>query len=115
MGDARSIEFADELRRGVGTRMRVLTVFGPLHTTDVMEVISWEEGQSIGVRHVGLVTGEGTLGVAPDEEGSVVTWDETLVFPWWLGGPIAGSLASPLLARVWQRNLKQLERYLSFL
>ncbi len=113
MRDALSIEITSQSQRGVGTRMEVLTVIGPLRTTDVMEVVGWDEGRSIEVRHHGLVRGTGTLGVEPDEAGSRVTWDETLTFPWWLGGAVTAWLARPVLAAVWRGNLRRLEETLA--
>jgi len=112
MRDARSIEFTSELRRGEGTRMEVVTVIGPLRTTDIMEVVAWDEGRSIDVRHEGLVTGTGTLRVEPVGNGSRVTWDETLMFPWWLGGALTAWLARPVLGAVWKGNLRRLEETL---
>lgn len=113
MKDAESIVFATEQRRGVGTRMEVETVVGPLRTLDKMEVVGWEEGRSIEVVHEGLVTGRGTLGVVPDGEGAIVSWDETLTFPWYLGGPITAFFAKPVLGAIWRGNLKRLEESLS--
>lgn len=112
MRDARSIEFTSEHRRGKGTRIEVVTVIGPLRTTDIMEVVGWDEGRSIDVRHEGLVTGTGTLRVEPVAGGSRVTWDETLIFPWWLGGPVTAWLARPVLRAVWKGNLRRLEETL---
>lgn len=93
--------------------MEVLTALGPFRTTDVMEVVRWEEGRLIEVRHEGLVRGQGTLGVRSDGAYSIVYWDETLDFPWRMGGPIAAWLAAPVLRFVWRGNLKRLERALS--
>jgi len=113
MRDARSIEFTSERTRGEGTRMEVLTVIGPLRTTDIMEVVGWDEGHSIEVRHEGLITGTGTLRVEGVGNGSKVIWDETLEFPWWLGGPVAAWLAGPVLTAVWRGNLRRLEEILT--
>lgn len=108
MRDARSIEFVTEQRRGVGTRMEVETVVGPFRTLDVMEVTAWREGESIDVKHQGLVTGTGTLGVIGNSTQSEVYWDENLSFPWWLGGAVTAFLARPILASIWRANLAAL-------
>lgn len=113
MRDARSIEFTDDRRRGTGTRMRVLTVIGPLRTNDIMEVVGWEEGEAIEVRHEGVVTGQGRFELATEDGATVVTWTESLRFPWWLGGEITAWLARPVLAAVWRGNLRRLEALLT--
>lgn len=92
--------------------MDVDTVVGPFRTTDVMEVVGWEEGRSIDVVHEGLVSGRGTLSVEPHLDGVRVRWDETLSFPWWLGGPITAWFARPFLGAVWRGNLRRLEEML---
>lgn len=113
MRDARSIEFTTTRTRGLGTRMEVLTVVGPLRTTDIVEVVGWDEGQSIEIRHEGLIKGRGIIGVVPDGDGSLVTWVERLTFPWWLGGPVTAWLTRPILAAIWRANLERLEGWLS--
>ncbi|MGD2060334.1 MAG: SRPBCC family protein [Acidimicrobiia bacterium] len=113
MKDAESIVFTGEQRRGVGTRMEVKTVVGPLRTLDKMEVVGWEEGRSIEVIHTGLVSGQGTLQATPDADGTLVTWEETLTFPWYLGGPITAFFAKPVLRGIWRGNLMRLEESLS--
>lgn len=109
MRDARSIEFLTDSRRGVGTIMEVLTVVGPFRTTDIMEVVGWQEGHSIDVAHKGLITGHGTLSLTSDQETTVVRWEETLTFPWWLGGAVTAWLARPVLGAIWKSNLRRLE------
>lgn len=115
MKDARSIVFTGEQRAGVGTRMQVETRFGPLRTLDLMEVTGWEEGKSIEVAHHGLVKGRGTLRATPLDQETMVTWEEELEFPWWLGGALTAWLARPVLAAVWRGNLRRLEQSLTSL
>lgn len=110
MADAESIEFLTEARSGLGTRMKVETVVGPLRTTDFMEITDWQEGRSIGVRHTGLVTGSGHFRLAPVAGGTQFTWTETLTFPWYLGGPLTALFAKPVLGWIWRRNLAGLKR-----
>lgn len=112
MRDAETIRFLSDQRRGAGTRMEVVTVVGPFRTLDVMEVVGWAEGQSIDVVHEGLVTGRGTLSASPQGEGTLVSWVETLTFPWWLGGEVTAWLARPILAAIWRGNLERLEESL---
>lgn len=109
MTDARSIEFPDGTRRGVGTRMAVETRFGPLRTTDLMEVTAWETGRRIAVVHRGLFTGHGEFRLeAADAGGTRFTWSERIEFPWFFGGRLGARLARPVLRWVWSRNLDRL-------
>jgi uncharacterized protein YndB with AHSA1/START domain len=113
MRDAKWVVFVHDQRRGVGTRMKVKTVVGPFRTIDLMEVVGWAEGRSIEVAHRGLVKGRGALSATPEARSTVVSWEESLTFPWWLGGPITAWLATPWLRSVWSGNLKRLEDSLS--
>lgn len=112
MADAESIVFRSEQRQGVGTVMEVRTVIGPFRTTDVMEVTEWDEFRSIGVRHTGLVTGEGRFELTPMAGATRFTWTEDLTFPVWLGGAVTAFLARPVLGWIWKRNLTGLKREL---
>jgi uncharacterized protein YndB with AHSA1/START domain len=109
MADAAAIRFTTDRRRGVGTAFDCETRVGPFRTVDRMEVTEWTEGEAIGVRHVGLVTGTGrfTLRGSLDGQRTELTWDEDLRFPWRLGGPVAAALARPVLRRVWAGNLRR--------
>ena len=93
--------------------MDVETRVGPFRTNDRMEVTGWVEGHSIEVVHIGLVTGRGTLSLTAKENGTLLTWDEDLSFPWWLGGAVTAWLARPVLRRIWRRNLANFEASLS--
>ena len=113
MKDAERIVFTSATRQGVGTTMEVHTRIGPFRTRDLLEVVGWEEGRYIEVGHRGLVRGTGRLSATPrGEDRTVVTWREKLVFPWWLGGPLAALVANPVLRRVWRSNLQLLEEML---
>jgi carbon monoxide dehydrogenase subunit G len=110
MADAESIEFVGEHRRGVGTTMKVVTRIGPLRTTDLIRVVSWEQGRSIGVVHEGLITGAGEFRLEPEGDGTRFTWQERLTVRWYLGGVVTGAVAGRLLRWVWRRNLRSLAR-----
>lgn len=99
----------DPRREGVGVRFSCRTKVGPIVLNDRMEVTEWTEGRLIGIRHQGLVTGEGRLQINPvDDTRTEVVWEEQLLFPARMGGPIGARLARPVLRRIWTSNLTRL-------
>jgi carbon monoxide dehydrogenase subunit G len=106
MKDARVIEFLGESTSGLGTRMRVPTRVGPLRTSDILEITGWIEGESMTVSHHGVVSGTGQFRLE-GQGPTVVIWEESLRFPWWLGGPITAMAARPILNRIWSGNLNR--------
>jgi hypothetical protein len=111
MADAESIRFVTEQTEGVGTRFECVTHIGPFRVTDRMEITEWEPGRAIGVRHAGVVTGSGRFTIEPIGDGTRTrfTWDETLRFPWWLGGPLGSAVGGrTALRQIWQGNLRRL-------
>lgn len=109
MADAEAIRFTSRRRSGVGTTFECDTRVGPLTLTDVMEVTSWVEGREMGVRHVGVVTGTGRFTLRGARRGRTrFAWEEQLVFPWWLGGPVGGVVGARILKRIWKGNLRRL-------
>jgi uncharacterized protein YndB with AHSA1/START domain len=109
MADAVEIRFRTRQRAGVGTTFECDTKVGPLRTTDVMTITEWRPGRSMGVRHEGLVTGEGRFTLKRARRGRTrFTWEERLVFPARLGGPVGAAVAAPVLRAVWRRNLRRL-------
>jgi hypothetical protein len=111
MADAVHIDFASDRHRGLGTSFTCLTRIGPIRTRDVMEIVSWIEGSSIGVRHTGIVTGDGEFALHPIDDSSCrVSWNEMLHLPLLLGVAVAEKFARPILCRIWRRNLARFER-----
>ena len=116
MADAEAIRFTSTRRSGVGTTFECDTKVGPIRLTDEMAITAWEppgaDGHgAMGVRHEGVVTGEGTFHLAPLDDGRTrCTWEESLRFPWWMGGPLGATLGKPVLRAVWRRNLTRLRR-----
>lgn len=109
MADAESITFTSESTTGAGTVFDCETKVGPIRLTDKMTVTEWVTGQTIGVRHEGLVTGEGRFTLEPvSETRTRFSWAEDLTFPWWMGGGVGGYVARPVLTAIWRRNLKRL-------
>jgi hypothetical protein len=111
MEDAESIRFTSSSTQGVGTTFDCVTRLGPVRLLDRMEVTEWRPGRAMGIRHVGLVTGQGRFTLRRLLRGRTrFTWEERLFFPWWLGGRLGALAARPVLRRVWRRNLRNLRR-----
>lgn len=109
MADAASIRFLTPQRRGEGVRFECVTRVGPLRTVDVMEITGWRPPRTMGVRHVGLVTGEGRFELRWRGPGrTLVVWTEDLRFPGRLGGRAGARIARPVLRWIWRRNLARL-------
>jgi len=110
MTDAVEITFTGPKLSGVGTTFDCETKVGPFRLTDHMEVTEWHEGRAIGVRHRGLVTGQGRFTITRARRcRSRFTWDERLTFPWWMAGPVGGIGAKVVMRRIWKRNLRSLK------
>lgn len=111
MDDAVAIRFTSATTRGVGTTFDCDTKVGPLRLTDRMEITEWTPRQAMGVRHVGLVTGEGVFTLAKKRGGrTVFEWREELHFPWWMGGAVGGVVGKRLLRHIWKGNLRSLKQ-----
>jgi len=113
MHDAVRIDFLTDQHHGVGTEFHCDTRIGPFRTRDLMTITEWVDGATMGVRHEGLITGEGHFVLSGDGESTRVQWREALHFPWWLGGRFGSTVGKPVLNFVWRRNLETLGRRLS--
>lgn len=110
MADAEEIRFQTEATRGEDVRFECDTKVGPIRLTDLMEVTEWVEGRSIGVRHVGVVTGTGRFTLTPARGGGTrFVWEEQLRYPWWLGAAAGGLIGDRIMAQVWKGNLRRLK------
>lgn len=112
MADAVAIRFTNSQTRGVGTTFDCDTKVGPIKLTDRMEITEWVPEKSMGVKHVGIVTGTGVFTIEPLGNGQYTkfTWSEQLTFPWWLGGPIGEVIGGNIVMKaIWRRNLKKLK------
>ncbi len=110
MKDAVNIEFLTESNQGLNTKMKVLTKVGPIKLFDYMTVTEWIDKKSIGVDHVGIVTGKGKFTLKSlDENTTEFQWEETLKFPIYLAGPVGEFFGSPVLKYIWKNNLKGLK------
>lgn len=105
MTDALRIDFSTDQREGVGTSFVCVTKVGPFVTRDKMTITEWNEQQSMGVTHVGIVTGRGLFTLSDTDGGTSIQWSETLQFPWFALGPLGAWCAKPVLTMLWKKNL----------
>ena len=111
MADAEAIRFTSPSTSGVGTTFDCDTKIGPFRLTDRMEITEWVPGATMGVSHVGTVTGSGRFQLREVGKGRTeFTWEETLAFPLWMGGAIGARFGGPVMARLWRGNLGRLKR-----
>jgi uncharacterized protein YndB with AHSA1/START domain len=111
MVDAESITVTSDCSSGVGTTFDCVTKIGPFRTIDHMEITEWIEERVMGVAHRGLVSGSGrfTLQKAGPSDTNF-SWEETLTFPWWIGGRLTSIGSTPVLKAIWRGNLRRLSR-----
>lgn len=111
MDDARAIRVTSRRHQGVGTTFECDTRVGPLTVLDHMEITQWQPRRTMGVRHIGAVSGEGRFTLRSLGPGRTrFTWREQLEFPWWLGGSVGGVVGAEVLRGLWKRNLRNLKR-----
>jgi hypothetical protein len=110
MHDAVAIRFTSPNTSGEGTTFDCDTKVGPFRLTDKMEITTWVPARTMGVRHVGMVTGTGEFTLdSPAPGQTTFSWREDLRFPWWMGGPIGALVGGQLLKLIWKRNLRLLK------
>ncbi len=110
MDDAVSIHFIGGRQQGVGTTFDCETQIGPFKLTDRIEITEWVERETIGVSHKGLVSGSGRFTLLQlNPKRTTFTWEESLVFPFWMGGPFRNPIGKKILESVWKQNLKNLK------
>lgn len=111
MADAESITFTSPHRQGLGTTFDCATKIGPIRLLDRMEIAEWQPEAAMGVRHQGIVTGQGRFTLEPVGMAHTrFAWREELDFPLRLGGALGATVAAPVLRAVWKRNLRALKR-----
>lgn len=109
MADAVAIRFLSAQTSGAGTRFECDTKIGPFTLTDVMEITEWVPGKVMGVRHSGVVSGTGRFTLKKLRgRRTRFQWNEKLVYPVWMGGPVGAFVSKPVLRWVWRRNLARL-------
>jgi hypothetical protein len=111
MADAEAIRFTSPATRGVGTTFDCDTKIGPFRLTDRMAITEWVPQSTMGVSHVGTVTGSGQFQLREvGNDRTEFIWEETLTFPRWMGGALGARVGSPVMARLWRGNLERLKQ-----
>jgi hypothetical protein len=110
MDDAVAINFIGSKRKGTGTLFNCETRIGPFKLLDRMEITEWSEFKTMGVSHKGLVSGVGKFTLCGHPNGQTkFQWEESLNFPFWMGGPVRNFVGKKILERVWTQNLDNLK------
>lgn len=109
MDDAKEIQFLGSKRSGIGTSFRCFTQIWKFHLDDLMLITDWSENRRMSVQHDGIVKGNGSFLLTPQGSGTDFAWDENLLFPMTLGGPIGEYIARPIMRRMWRNNLASLK------
>ena len=103
MVDATTVEVLSERRAGVGTRIKAVTRIAGVPLTDEMEVVGWDEGRLITIRHHRPpIKGLAWFELRDDRDGGTwFEWAEELDPPL---GPL-GELGGRILRRPIERVL----------
>lgn len=109
MDDAKEIRFLGVKHSGKGTTFNVLTRIWKLEVDDRIVVTGWDEPERIAISHDGAVQGNGTFILTPTTGGTEFIWEENLLFPFYMGGPLGELTARPLMRRIWTKNLASLK------
>lgn len=110
MADAEAIRFTSSSTRGVGTTFECETKIGPFRLVDRMSITEWVPEAAMGVEHTGTVTGVGRFRLRAVGHGRTeFMWEESLTFPWWMGGGAGALVGTPVLRQIWKGNLRRLK------
>lgn len=100
-------------REGVGVEAIARIKIGPFSTVDKISVSRWEPPHLLEIQHLGWVKGAGLLKVskARGPRGmSKLYWRETFVAPLGVVGALGMRLYSPLMRKVFERDLGLLKK-----
>jgi uncharacterized protein YndB with AHSA1/START domain len=109
MREARDFRVLGEQREGVGVEAETTVRIAGISTRDRIRVTRWEPPWILELRHEGWVRGTGFMELARGERGTELFWREELVAPWGILGRIGMRAVSPLMRRVFRRDLRLLK------
>ena len=108
MREASDFRVLGEQREGVGVEAEATVRIGGIRTRDRIRVTRWEPPTILEMDHLGWVRGRGYMELNPTDEGTHVFWREELWPPLGIVGRLGLRVYSPLLRRVFRRDLRLL-------
>jgi carbon monoxide dehydrogenase subunit G len=109
MLEASDFVVLSERRAGAGVEAEATIRVGGITTRDVTRVVAWEPNRQLGIAHEGWVSGRGDIHLTPMGPGRThVYWREELEPPLGLFGALGLRLLKPLMARIFERDLRVL-------
>ncbi len=109
MHEAREFRVIGEQREGVGVEAEATVRIAGITTHDRIRVSLWQPPIALEITHLGWVKGTGYMELSPIEHGCNVFWREELYAPWGLVGWLGLRLLSPVMRRIFERDLKILK------
>ena len=109
MKEARDFKVIGEQREGVGVEAEATIRIAGITTRDTVRVTLWQPPTALEIAHLGWVKGTGYMELSPTEDGCHLFWREELFAPL---GPLGRSglrLVSPIMKRVFRRDLRLLK------
>ena len=103
-----SLSFITDEHAGPGTVFDVVVGIGPLRLPGRMTIERWDEGQAIGIRREGSISGTGIIALTQRGNRTNLSWEEEFALPWWLGGRAADLITRTLRMRAMKSDLQRL-------
>ena len=111
MLEARDFVVVSERREGVGVEAEATVRIAGVTTRDRVRVTRWEPERLLAIEHLGWVSGVAEIHLTPVRGGGThVFWREELRPPLGALGGLGLRAFRPLMARVFRRDLRVLDR-----
>ncbi|HVL82024.1 MAG TPA: SRPBCC family protein [Actinomycetota bacterium] len=109
MLEASDFRVVSTVREGVGVEAEATVRIAGITTRDRVRVTGWEPGRRLAIEHKGWVSGDAELHLTEAPGGTHVRWVEHLIPPLGPLGWLGLVVVSPLMRRVFDRDLRVLE------
>lgn len=109
MKEARDFRVIGEQREGVGVEAEATIRVAGITTRDRVRVSLWRPPEALEIQHLGWVKGTGYMELSPTEVGCSLFWREELFAPLGPVGRTGLRLISPIMRRVFRRDLRLLK------